>query len=100
MQKKVNLEQQIPGPTWGDLFVFIEKNLKMVPCQGGENIPLVKLFCQNNNLDFQRIALVLMEHGGFCDCEVVENARGELCSSMKLWFLYSNNNPHKYNVDK
>ena len=94
--KQIN---EIPGPTWADLFTFIEKNLQMIPCKAGRHLELVKLFCKNHNLDFQRIALVLTEHGGHCDCEVLLNAEDRLWEGGKLWFLYSNDNPDKWSFE-
>ena len=91
--------EEIPGVTWGDLFEFIDKNLDMVPCKAGRNTPLVKLFCKKNNLDYHRIKLVLCEHGGHCDCEVLLNSQEKLWEGSKLWFLYSNENPDKWEFD-
>lgn len=52
------------------LLDYLDDNLE-VGCK--HDYILTKLFCQENNIDFNRIVDWLREHGGYCDCEVLAN---------------------------
>lgn len=52
------------------LLDYLDNNLK-AGCK--HDYTLTKLFCQENNINFNDIVNCLREHGGFCDCEVLAN---------------------------
>ena len=52
------------------LLDYLDDNLE-IGCK--HDYTLTKLFCQENNTDFNSIVDWLREHGGYCDCEVLAN---------------------------
>lgn len=57
------------------LLDYLDNNLK-TGCK--HDYTLTKLFCQENNINFNDIVNCLREHGGFCDCEVLANVEESL----------------------
>jgi hypothetical protein len=69
---------------WDKLFGYLETkcNFKKVKgkttwvCDG--ELKFTKMFCEENNLDFDKVKATLNTFGGYCDCEVLFNAVSHL----------------------
>jgi hypothetical protein len=61
---------------WFELFDFIEENDYDGYCE--HELKAVQMFCNDNDLDFDEVKRKLHLAGGFCDCEVILNARNEI----------------------
>lgn len=65
---------------WNELLLHLQRKVHFRKVKGdttwncdGE-LTFTKEFCKKKGLDFNGVALVLANFGGFCDCEVLFNA--------------------------
>lgn len=56
------------------LFAYLDEKLSKEECDNSSR--LTKEFLENNNIVAQRVLIWLSEHGGYCDCEILNNVKG------------------------
>ncbi len=54
-----------------NLFDYLDEKSEEEKCD--HSLKFTKEFCEENDLNFEKIASWLREHGGYCDCEVIMN---------------------------
>jgi hypothetical protein len=82
-------QHPIKGPdrltTFGELFEALDERVEAHGC--GPELRHVRAICDENKLDADLIVPLLEQHGGHCDCEVLENAERRIDADKRLPLL-------------
>jgi hypothetical protein len=69
-----------------ELFEYLDYEVNaIINCNN--TLKFTRRFCKENKLDTKKVIKRLGDKGGYCDCEVLENARGRILGMRKMEVL-------------